>query len=385
MVRNISVTAVALSLAFLIGCSGLDSTQVLVHPETAAPSATIDVALVNLYMYIDTAGSIVSKNITRDSLHLLVGMSASWEVTEAKMAVVNDLTANELFALQNNLADPQAVAGLLTKYRTSATALGADDALAGKLAGDPVMAHGPGTDEDIPVAINTIPKVNGFGAPVSIKITKGSRADTTFALDSVLAFIEDAGLVTDSTMATINSVLAIPGVKKPDSLGFVMVPVVIYLKLKAGGQEGADTLYYFTKTGSMNQAPSPFVAWVPSMKPMLTSLETGDMAFVPITVSSAAATRIRQADRLFRKVTAATDPASGTVRIDLGSSAAAFPVISIYSLQGNLVTDLGPQSGGRNVVWNGIDGRGNRVTNGTYLIRIAGVNGSVVRRVQLMK
>ena len=392
MFRLLTISTAALSLALMIGCSGVDSTQVLVHPEAVTPSATFDVALVNLYTYIDTAGAVISNDVTRDSLHLLIGLPESWDVTEAKAAVVKDMGTEGLLAMQADLTDLQSAAALLEQYKASATALVVDDALAGVFSGDTVSAHGGVADSSVEVVMDQVARLKGFGGPVNISIPAGSNADTVLPLDSMIAFVNSTGLVPDSTMTMLNSLTNFPGLKIPDTLGIVMVPVVVFLKIKAGSTEGDDTLYYFTKTGSMGQAPSPIITAVtlvyPQMKPMLSGLESGDMVYVPVTVSNAASVVVRKTGGSFDNVSVVADRSSGTVRISLGSFAGVHPVVEVYSLRGARIASPGMQqrSGSAAVVWNGTDLRGNRVPAGTYLLRISGDHGTaMVRRLDLMR
>ncbi|MBN1760688.1 MAG: hypothetical protein JW863_20335 [Chitinispirillaceae bacterium] len=377
-------------LGVLIGCSGFDSTQVLVHPDTLTTSGTVDIALVNLYTYIDTAGSVISKDITRDSLHLLVGIPESWEVSEVKTAVVDDMNTSDLLALQTSLVDEQMAAGLLAQYLASAVDATADDGVASALAGTPVDAHGASGDGTLSVAVEDLEQAKGFSVPVNITIEKGSKADTTLALDSMIAFVQGTGMVPDSVMQSVTELLNYPLLKKPDSVGIVMVPVIVFLKITAGSTEGNDTLYYFTKTGAMDQEPSSIISTIallsPDMAPMLTGIESGDMTFMPVTVVDAAGTVSERGRVSFSGTRVTADRTTGTVRINPGTVIPENALVSVYSLQGNLITTLGPcQVAGSSILWHGTDRSGRRVGEGTYLFRIADKTSSQVFTAALMR
>ena len=389
MKRIFSLVAGTALLGVLVGCSGFDSTQVMIHPDTLTTSGTADVALVNIYTYIDTAGSVISRDITRDSLHFLVGLPETWEVSEVKVAVVDDMNTSDLLALQGSLLDEQLAAELLTRYQSSAVGATADNGVAEARAGATIDAHSATGDGNLSVAVDDLEQVKGFSAPVTITIKKGSTADTTLALDSLIAFVEGTGMIPDSVMGSVTELLNYPLLKKPDSLGIVMVPVIVFCKITAGSAEGSDTLYYFTKTGAMDQQPSPIISTIallsPDMAPMLSGIESGDMTYMPVTVVKGAGVTSQRGRGAFSRITVTAERSTGSVRIDLGT-AVVNTLVAVYSLQGNLVTTLGPrQATSGSIVWHGTDQSGRRVKDGTYLFRIAGKGSSQVVTATLMR
>ncbi len=390
MLRQLSVLAGTALFGVLIGCSGVDSTQVLVHPDSLVTSQTVDVAIVNLYTYFDTAGSVLSQDITRDSLHLMVGMPASWEVSGVKAAVVNDMNTSALLALQGNLVDAQSAAALLAQYEASATALAADDGVPASLVGDTVTARSGTGDGAIEVAVDDLAQARGFSGPVNITIAKGSNADTTLAFDSMIAFVGESGMVPDSTMESANALLNYPLLSKPDSVGIVTVPVIIFMKLTAGPEVGDDTLVYFTKTAAMDQAPSPILATIallsPETAPMLSGIESGDMIFMPVSVLDESGTVQGQSRPSYAGVHITSDGVAGTVRIGMGSAPVNGTVVSVYSLQGALVTTLGAaQAVPGGFIWRGTDQSGRSVNDGTYVFRITGIATPKTFSVLLMR
>ncbi|MBN1576492.1 MAG: hypothetical protein JW913_08070 [Chitinispirillaceae bacterium] len=382
MLRNpVNVVASAL-FAFLIGCSGFDSSQIMVHPDSAVVSSTFDMALVNVFMYIDSSTTISNK-IERDSLHLLVGMPESWNVVGARFVVVRDLKSEQMLALESGELDDQALAALLQQYQSQAVALPADDALPAAISGRAITAHDQSNEAEVSVDVGDVEVWKGFGAPVDIVYEKGGKPDTVIPLDSAMAFLGESDTTgSDSLMSQIAALEAF-GISVPDSIGVCIVPVAMFLKIQAGPQEGDDTLYYFTKTGKMNQAPS---AVITVMMPEMADLETGDMVYVPMKLTSAAGVTGSRARFTQSAMKIVADRATGTVRIDLGAVNLNPPSINIFSLQGNLVRTLTPAApAAGSIVWDGADARGNRVGSGSYLVRIAGDDGSMAHRVQLVR
>ena len=66
MVRYLFSLCLSALFVVFIGCSGFDSTQILLHPESAKPEATIDVALVDLFIYL-ASGSTIPETVERDT------------------------------------------------------------------------------------------------------------------------------------------------------------------------------------------------------------------------------------------------------------------------------------------------------------------------------
>jgi hypothetical protein len=368
--------SLALALAGLIGCSGFDTTQVLIHPKEVKPSATFDVALVNIFTFLDSS-STISNKIVRDSLHLLVGLPESWNVTGATMVVASDMNGDQLFALQNSLLDEQAIAGVVQQYQSKAIDLPNDAALSSQIQGDTIAAHNQaGGGQDIDVIANKVKLWKGFSAPVNIVLEKGTKPDTLFQFDSAISLASTTGLIDDSTVATIATIRNNPFLSSllPDTVGITMVPVVLFLKIQAGSIEENDTLYYFSKTGMMNPPPSAIIgltaSFAPQMAPQLSALEYGDMTYMPISVKNdASALRTMHSVLSPSEIKAVTDGSGSMVRIELGNLNRQQTVASIYSLQGSLVASL-VANGGSSIRWNGTDIRGNRVPAGSYIIRV---------------
>jgi hypothetical protein len=375
-----------LGLAAVIGCSGFDNTQVLIHPDDVKPSAVFDVVLVNIFTFLDSSTTI-SGRVVRDSLHLLIGLPESWNVTDAAMVVAKDLTAGELFAGRDNLLDELEIAALLQQYRNQTVALPVNEALSAQISGDTVSAHNRNSDkEDIQVITDKVKTWKGFSAPVNIVLEKGAKPDSLFPFDTAMNFASEAGFIDDSTIAAIKGMQNNPLLSTmiPDTIGMTMVPVAVFLKVQAGPGEGSDTLYYFSKTGKMNPAPSSEVTLAavlaPQLVPRLSALEYGDMTYIPVTVSNAAAVGTVHRTSSLSMARVITDR-YGNVHIDLGNLNYEDAYASIYSLQGALVASLSAE-GRSSIAWDGAaDGHGNRVRSGSYIVligdRMHGVSTSI--------
>jgi len=375
MVRKLFIALSTVALVVLVGCSGFDTNQVIIHPEQVKPSTSFNVALVNIYTYL-SMDSVLTADVKRDSLHLLVGLPASWNVESATMVVADDMTTTQLIGMQENALDQQALAALLIKYASKMVTLPANALLAAKVSGDTIAAHDQASGAEIPVAIDDVSQWKGFSAPVNILLAAGSKPDTMIAMDSItgLAGSEDTSL-SDITSSGL----------MPEEVGVTMIPVIVLLNVKAGPGEGTDTLYYFSKTGAMNPPASAISALLPDAesKEQLAAMEAGSMSFVPITVSAAAAVAGDRATDTRAKVTAVSNRIDGSVVFELGTFSTEKSLISIYSLQGSLVASVAPQA--QTSVWNGCDLRGNRLPAGAYVARIGRGASSQSLRVQLMQ
>lgn len=376
MKRLIYGSIAPLLLAVLIGCSGFDTSQVLVHPENVKPSETFDMALLNLYSYLAN-GTTVSAEVVRDSLHLLVGMPEGWEVVEVSMALVDDLPIEVLFALEDSVLDEAAMTMMLQQYRSQAVPVTVDGGLPGTVSGRTFSAHSVNADTDIAVAIDQVPVWAGFSAPVNIVFEAGKSTDTGIVLDSMLTMAEANGMLEDSLLAEFEAMKGLPMV--PETIGVSMVPIALFLKIKAGDQENEDTLYYFSKTAEMNPEPSQMIV---QFMPELSELELGDMTYVPITVSNSSAVSSKLRRNL--QGTISVHSGAGSVYIALNDESLTGATVEIFNLQGSLIKRFSAVTGGKTVVWNGCDTHGARAGTGTYIVKVAGGENTYSNPVHLL-
>jgi len=383
MARYPACVAGCALFAALIGCSGFDSTQLVMHPDTTAASSTFDVALVNIYMLLDT-GVTISHKVERDSLHLLVGLPETWDVTEAATIPVRDITIEQMLALKSGSIDATALAALVQQYRPQAAALSPDASLPTAINGKTITAHGKDGKTKVAVNANDVKQWKGFSAPVNIILEKGSKPDTIAPLDSVMAFAASVGLLDDATAGNIAALKQSKLFKFPDSMGIAIVPIAVFLKVKAGIGAGSATLYYFTKTDSMKL---PSTSGVPSSSLFsdVSKMDKGDMVTTTVTVVDAVGIRGGRLPFDASALTVVADRATGSVRIDFEKPNSLRTSVDIYSLEGNLVRTITRAAHATTIVWNCAGERGNKVHSGTYLVRIADPAGSLTRKVQIVR
>ncbi len=380
-------TRFAALLLVLIGCQGFDKTMLLTHPGTTNISETFDAVAINAYLYLDTA-SAIPKNIKRDSLHLLVGLPDGWEVKEAGMSVVKDMEIGRILSLmQSSSADKEALEQLVMQYIQKAETLRADDVLAAKISGKTITAHSRDFKNKISVNIDNVKQWKGFSAPLNIMLEKGSRFDTSVSVDTVIAFASAVGFMEDSLISAINQIKQDPILGRifPDTVGIRIVPVLIFLKIKAPDRECADTLYYFTKTDSLNPPPFSAGAFLDEYLGNISGIDAGDMVFTPITVTaSAQINRIRQKSE-DSDIRIVFDRVDQTVRIGTGSINYGNASITVYSLSGKFVKRLTSGSAANSLIWNCVDEGGRRLESGIYLLNIRIDGENFIRSINLVK
>jgi hypothetical protein len=372
MFRFVGSLVLGVCAMVLIGCSGFDSTEIAVHPDSVAAGSAFDVVLLDNFIYIDSTKT-VSADIKRDSLHLAVGLPASWNIAGAQCVRLSSLTKEQKMKWLNEELSKEQLAALLASAQAAAVTMTADDAVATAVKAKTITAHGD-SDEIVPVSSASAAQWKGFSVPVNISLSKGTAMDSVLDFDTLMNMAGDTAAALDTETVAMLKML---GYTIPDSLGVLVTPVAVFLKVIAGPQVGRDTLFYFTKTGSLKKSAgavvSPFA--IPDM-------DTGDMAFKPITILGAQAVRSGRSVTGFAGVNIFTDRMSGTVRIDLGQQQRTATFVDIYSLRGDLVKRLTPSA---SIIWNGTDQMGSRVGAGSYLVKVAGNSGMVTRSVQLMR
>jgi hypothetical protein len=367
MIRTLSASVICVSCAFIIGCGSFDQNQIITHPESVRPSSTFDVALINTFMYLDS-NSTMTSTVERDSLHLLVGTPESWQVVEAKLAVVSDADMTTMMAIEDESLAEEMADEMLEQYRAEAVAMRSDASLPDAISGMTINAlDQEGSEDSLEVEVDNVDNWIGLSGPVNIVLEQGSELDTTLSLDSLSAMMGEEDILDPAYQAFL-----------PDSMGMTIRPILIYLKIKAAGQENIDTLYYYTKTGSMDLEAG--AGTNPLTGDM--NLDVGAMRYVPITVTNTAEVQKRKVVFAASAVTIINDRSTGGVTIDLGSINPRQASIGIYSLAGELVRTLTPD---RITCWNGVDEHGKRVGIGNYLVKIGTADGGTVRNVQLVR
>lgn len=369
--RRLTVFIASSVFAFLVGCSGFDTTQVLVHPDEIEGSSTFDVALVNVYTLPDTAVTFTN-NVLRDSLHVLVGLPADWSVVSASMSVVKTMTFRELMALQANNVSEAELALQLIEVQKNAVQIPADALLTEQIKNRKIMAHDQtGDAPSHEASFASADLWHGFSAPVNLTFEKGTAPDTVMPVDSAAKIAATLGMIDTSSAKVIY------GTQKtwpiPDTIGLSMIPVMVFLKVKAPAMVTSDTLYYFTKSGKIATATSPFVSLIgikdTALSKKVASLEFGEMCYVPVraTQSSGLGRSAGLAEsRLSPQVMQFAD---GSVRIHSNVASEMVGKAQIFTVTGLLIAEV---DGSKDAVyqWNGNDNHQNRVAAGTYICTI---------------
>ena len=369
MKRFFTGITVTLMLTVLIGCGGYDTNQILVHPESVKPSQPIDVTLMNIFSYMAN-GTTIEEDVVRDSLHLLVGIPATWQVHEVKMAVVKDLFAGVLSGLSEN-TDDTAFNAMMQQYQAQALPVPTDGGVATALSGKTFSADDESSGNSVDVTVGTAPTWAGFSAPVNIVLAKDSKPDTVINTDSMLTMASDLGVMDDSIQQQIDAFKALGVI--PDSIGISMVPIIVYLKLQAGSQEAEDNLYYYSKTGSLS---------FESSGGMDISIDSGGMSFASISVSNSAAA-ITALPRIYQDNQISIKQINGNVTIIMTNVVNSGAKVGIYTLNGDLVRTIHATTDQHTILWNGTDISGARVGAGIYLVHVTDKNGSYSASVRM--
>ncbi|MCX7725815.1 MAG: hypothetical protein N2053_03085 [Chitinispirillaceae bacterium] len=364
------------SIFLITGCS-LDSASLISYPEEVKPEGNANVMLSNIFSFIDTSAN-VSVTVKRDSIHLLVGMPTGWSVESVSFAVIRDLNLNELYisAGSETGIDTNMLKELIPS-QSDFIPMSKDGNLINFMKGKSVVAYGSGENDSLSVSIDNIPKWEGFSAPVNIILEKGKRNGLVVPYDSVNNLSPTAGEGISLKPAFLGKVRQVI-TPNFDSLGITMVPIILSINLKAGKEQGKDTILYFTKTASMNEQPSPYLTMMGSMSPEMSSLLNLNWLFTPITISENAGIKERLVEKgKFSKVNIWSEERRGSVMIRYNKEILSPRKAEIYSLKGNLIKNIVANVNESCFMWDGTNSSGTRVSRGTYYIRITDKKGSI--------
>ena len=339
---------------FFQGCS-VDSVQVARHPSQIKPGDTMNVGIVNFYVFA-TNSSTVLLGTTRDSIHAVVGVPKGWEVTSAGFYAARDFkivkmidSPGDTALLRRMLADS------LAKFSSGQSPMIADKNLERAFSGRIITAHDTLNRTRTPVATDSIGNWFGFSSKVDISIASGSKTDTTLKItDSLLKMLPDTTIKASS----------IPF----DSAGLIVVPVFVFAKVKAGQDEGDFKVYYYTKTGDL----PPVVA--DTTNPVA-RIDRGDMVFCNVNVS-----RLNPVSYFVNKKHAPTFTArqsGGKIIVDLPGSMPGSQ-LSIYAIDGREMASF--TISGTTMVWNPGNNNIGPLLPGSYVVKLeSGTFSSCIR------
>jgi len=338
-------------VAMMYGCA-VDSMDVIEHPSAVSPGHQFEATLGNTVMFI-SPGRLLLKEVKRDSIHFAVGMPNGWSVVSAGYVLAEDLKLiDELGAFTvdstGELDSADAAKALLllkakvNSYKSQMKSLQTNTAILSVLENMDIDAelYGIGNDDDSEIEVNydSVDQWFGFSGHIGLSQAQYSEMDT-------VVWIPDTS-----------------GESEIDSIGMSAVPVFLYLTIKAPMEMGDDTLYYYTKTGSMRIDTSEL------------GLDAGMMKYVPIkvsTVGTIAGTMVKRTTSglsILQRQNGAIDISTADKRF-IGSKGA------IYTMRGTLVREFTLSADGL-FSWDRKDRSGKAVSLNTYVIRL-GASGNV--------
>lgn len=365
-------------IAFFTGCS-LDMPAVISYPEEVKPEKSTNVMLSNSFVFFDTS-EVRSIGVTRDSIHLLIGMPSSWSVESASCVVLKDFNINDYYSMiaGENLVDSQTVKELedLIPPSSEFIPMSKDENLISFIKNKELVAYSPSQDESLSVAINNIPKWEGFSAPVNIVLEKGKRNDLVIGTDSFASASGSSDEISGLKPPFLGKVKIKKQTPNFDSMGITMVPVIISVNLKAGKEESKDTIFYFTKTAAMNEPPSPTLAMIGALYPEASSMLQNNLIFTPINVTETA--NIKEA--LKGKKSGKniwSEQKRGSLVIRYNKNRVNPIKAEVYSLKGNFIKNIKTDINESCFKWDGTNNFGAKVCKGIYYVKVFDRNGTI--------
>ncbi len=351
MKRMIAAGICSLSLMAMIGCT-TDTAQIIEHPTTTQPGSTITVKLASAFAY-GTFGKMYFSQVSRDSLHVLLGLPEGWSVEGIDCYVAKDYKAAKSLAeiqdFESLMQDPanqdlvQEFQDSLVSFELRKTPMPADPSLNGSLAGRSFTASAYDPSQgDIDVDADSITNWNAFSSKISLSYQAATKTDTFIVLDSAMKAAVQEGM---------------PGMFfLSDTVGITVVPMFVFARIKTGDEAGEYQLYYYTKTNSIAN---------------YNDLDQGSMAYATVVLDPNAPVKTARNSTMTAGALKA-NPAvfSGSTRIQLPSEAVSGAKVSILSLRGQVIKSFGDISSGTSQIsWDGTDQSGKRVKSGTYIVR----------------
>lgn len=316
--------------AWLAGCT-VDTLIIIKQPAVAGQGETFVVGAVDFIWDMDSASK-APDSISRDSVHVGVGLPAGWEVISAKAcpaphfrplkASINKLDTN----LRNQL-----IADTLAACESRAFALGADSGVRAMLKGRTFRGV-PASPETLgkpdSVVVDKVAHWFGFGGRIDVFVPAGQPADT----------------ITNDQAAKA-------------------LPVYIYLTLKAPLHDTGARIVYYSKTGPLDTTAYRTAS----------NRDRGSMVYRPIRLVPPTAARPRPASpgRDFSVLRSA----GGAVHISLPAASGAGRVLELRSSSGALLRSWPAASlAAGQVQWDGTDAAGRAMPAGRYVLSLAGAD-----------
>lgn len=359
MIKTVARTVLAaIAAATLMGC-GMDALESINHPEQARPGDEISVNLVNAFTLFST-GSALIQPVSRDSLHVGVGLPAGWSVEGVSYYVASHLNVFHMIDSIEDTAQIEAMmAESLEVYASRSTPMTVDETMAAFFAGKELPIGADTSDTARTVHGDSVDQWLSYGAAIGLNFPLFHQMDTVFAVNDTA----DTSGALDSLPMEI------------DSVGISVVPILIFAKLTAGQETGDIPLYYYSKTGPLPAESTDTTIQNPDRGMLIEEMINIDMSNAVIAANTPTGSPTG--------LTAVSDGRSGAVRIELPAKPAADTRLGIYSLEGELVHRFTPPSA--SFVWDGANVSGEPLPQGTYLMRWSGNATSLSTTLRLVR
>jgi hypothetical protein len=352
--------------ALLTGCS-TDRLEAINFPETAKPSKTISLSMVNVYTYLNITKKVMSAAYAaqRDSVHLMIRVPNGYEVTNVKSAVLKDLNMNTIFGNINNISS---LTPLLAQYITQLGNMSRDANLDGKFKGLTFDAHSAQSrTATIPITTDQGTWV-GYSAPFNVSIKAGDTLDTIVAIDSIMGMISQMGVDT-STINKDSIMSSLPLPVKIDSIAFTSVPALIQVTLKTKSTSGTDTLCFYSTTSSKFPSQTEIDGG--------STIDLGSMLFTELKVSDSAASVITHMNKFEQKNLSINMNPSHCIIQYKSFKKSSQKAISIYSPNGIVIKKIALSENGY-AIWNYTYDNGASVSSGRYFVTIGHSRSDVI-------
>lgn len=354
-----SALCLTILLFFLTGCYESDKIVVIEHPSSVDASSTFNAVFINVFVYL-TNGSKVTNPVNRDSFHLLAGLPSGFSVKSASSVVLNSQEALKFLNNQDSSQLVNLISEIMLSSLLKMKSMSANPSLETAFRGRTIKATDNGTKSDIIIKTDSIDQWYGFSSPEVIHFDVGEKVDTCIPFDSIHSILamfgsenEISGNISELLDDPIYSALI-------DTIGIKIVPVITILQISASQFENSYNLMYFTKTG-----PLPANYQTSSEQSLFSFNDEGSMIAVPLTIKSTLLRKTKTFDNK-SNVSFITNSAARSVMFQIASNYDCS--IKIFSIEGRLITNIASQHR-RQVLWNGTDRFGNKVSAGSYIVK----------------
>jgi hypothetical protein len=331
MKRILAVIVALWMMLSFNGCS-MDVGQVLEHPKQVKPSDQFEATVLNQYVWMDTASKAL-QTVTRDSIHLAVGMPDGYSVVAAKYYYASNLNILKLATKIDSAAAEQMLKDSSAAYKSRATAMQSSPQFVNILKGRSYKAENATNGDSISVNTDAVKNWSAWSGKISISIPAGTPVDTMIADPST-------GM----------------------DFGVISKPVFLWLTLKAKSSAGLDTLYYFTTTGIL---PDPSDA---------ANTDRGQITFTTLSVSNSAVRLSSHSKKDSPVMSIYSCPGNDNVIVQFNANYKDATALQVFNASGMKVADLSSALSGSkgSFTWNT---KNYTIKPGMYILRLKSRKG----------